>query len=286
MLPEPGDSPSDARPECALCGGAGRVMFRKRGYPIVRCDRCRSGFIPREAVPEDLESLYSPEYFEGGCASGYPGYVADAAILERNFGRRLALIGSLREPGRLLDVGAAYGLFLKTARARGWNGVGVELASDCAREAERLSGVPVVAGDFLTVDLSGGFDVVCMLDVLEHMRDPMACLRRAASLLNRDGMLVIETGDLASPWARLLGKHWYFIDPPQHLFYFTRDALVRALQTAGFAGPIVVWRPGRWVSLSNVLFKLMRTPTARSTRIPGRVYVRFGDGILVAARRT
>jgi SAM-dependent methyltransferase len=242
--------------------------------------------VPHEAVPNDLESLYSPEYFEGGCDSGYPSYVADTAILERNFGRRLELIETLRKPGRLLDVGTAYGLFLKTARARGWTCVGVELAADCAREAERFAGVPVVAGDFLTVDLPGTFDVVCMLDVIEHMRDPMACLRRAASLLDRDGLLVIETGDFASPWARFLGKHWYFIDPPQHLAYFTHDTLVDALVASGCSGPIVTWRPGRWVSVSNVLFKLMRARFAPNLRVPGRVYLSFGDGMLLAARKT
>jgi SAM-dependent methyltransferase len=261
------------------------VIFRKHGYPIARCDRCRSGFLPREAVPEDLESLYSTEYFEGGRDSGYPGYVADSSILDRNFHRRLDLIGSLRPPGRLLDVGAAYGLFLKAARARGWDCIGVELAADCAREAERLAGVPVVAGDFLAVDLAKGFDVVCMFDVIEHMRDPVACLRRAASLLDRHGLLVIETGDFASPWARLLGKRWYFLDPPQHLFYFTHESLLGALEAAGFGGPTVTWRPGRWVSLSNVLFKLARNRLAPGARIPGRIYLSFGDGMLVAARK-
>jgi SAM-dependent methyltransferase len=230
--------------------------------------------------------LYSTEYFEGGRHTGYPAYLSEARMLERNFTRRLAWIESLRGSGRILDVGAAYGLFLKVARRRGWDATGVEIAPDCAREASRLSGAPVVIGDFLDASLDGRFDVVCMFDVIEHLRDPLAALRRAHDLLEPGGILAVETGDLASPWARLLGRRWYFLDPPQHLTYFTAAGLMRALRAGGFSGPVRVRRLGRWVSLSNIVFKLGRFLPAALQQLPGRVYLNFGDGMLVTATRS
>ena len=89
---------------------------------------------------------------------------------------------------------------------------------------------------------------------------------RARELLAPGGLLVIETGDVASPWARLLGRHWYFLDPPQHLWYFTGDGLAALLARAGFRAPPERWRSGRWVSLANIAFNL-----------------RFGDTLLLAA---
>jgi SAM-dependent methyltransferase len=280
------------RTACPVCpAGSGSPWLVKGGFPILRCDSCGSGFLPEHAVPEDLEDLYSKEYFHGGRATGYPSYLADAALLERNFGKRLTWIEELHPQGRLLEIGAAYGLFLRQARARGWNVMGVEMAADCAAAASQLAGVPVVAGDFLAASLPFGFDVIVMFDVIEHMRDPVACIERAGSLLAPDGLLVIETGDIASRWACLLGARWYFLDPPQHLVYFSAASLANAIRRCGFTGPVRIRRLGRWVSLANIAFKLTRQVHSRAgkalarRRLPGAVYLNFGDSMLVAARR-
>jgi hypothetical protein len=103
---------------------------------------------------------------------------------------------------------------------------------------------------------------------------------------------VIETGDRAAPWARGLGNHWYFLDPPQHLFYFSRRGLTELLRRCGFTGPRYSRRMGRRVSLANVGFKLGAAVPAgpvrrllRSARVPGWIYLNFGDVFLLAARR-
>ena len=281
---------------CRVCGSAEVALWlRKQGYPVYHCRACENAFVPDAAVPADLESLYTPSYFEGGNSTGYPTYRQDAAVLQRNFARRLAWLESLRPPGRLLDVGAAYGFCLKVARERGWTAMGVEIAAECAAVAERLAGVPVLAGDFSRVDLTGPFDVITMFDVLEHFRDPGASVARARYLLAPGGHLVIETGDLASPWAKLLGRVWYFLDPPQHLSYFTAAGLARFVEGQGFSGAVRLKRFGRWVSLVNIAFKLSRHATSPRVRrlaervvrrgMRGAVYLNFGDAMLLVADR-
>ena len=282
---------------CRVCGSAEVALWlRKQGFPIYRCRACENAFVPDAAVPADLESLYTPSYFEGGDSAGYPTYPQDAAVLQRNFARRLAWLESLRRPGRLLDVGAAYGFCLKVARERGWAAMGVEIAAECAAVAERLAGVTVVVGDFSRVDLAGPFDVITMFDVLEHFRDPGASVARARDLLGPGGRLLVETGDLASPWARLLGRSWYFLDPPQHLSYFTASGLARFVEGHGFSGPVRLKRFGRWVSLANVAFKLAHHAPSSTLRrlargvvrrrLGGAVYVNFGDAMLLVASRS
>jgi SAM-dependent methyltransferase len=280
---------------CPLCGGSGTPWQRKRGFEIDLCGSCRNAFVPPELVPADLEALYSVEYFEGEQSTGYPGYRSDQEIIVKNFRDRLQWIARFAPPRpRLLDVGAAYGFLLKAARDMGWDAEGVEIAPDCAAEAARISGAPVLAGDFLSVKLRPGFDVIVMLDVIEHMRDPLACVRRAYELLAPGGHLVIETGDHASPWARLLGERWYFLDPPQHLFYFSKRGLDWLLSRAGFAPVRPFHRQGRRVSLANVSFKLAAELPSRwrgsvidatRERLPGSVYLNFGDAMMMAAKR-
>ncbi|MFQ5513639.1 MAG: class I SAM-dependent methyltransferase [Myxococcota bacterium] len=243
-------------------------------------------------MPADLEALYSREYFEGKRATGYPSYLAETELIADNFDVRLRWIERLAPPGRLLDVGAAYGLLLARAVQRGWDAMGVEIAADCAAEAQHIAGVPVVVGDFATVELPSGFDVITMFDVIEHMRDPLVTLRRAATLLTPGGLLVVETADAASLWARLLGRYWYFLDPPQHLFYFTAAGLESTARESGFGAVAGVARPGRRVSLANIAFKLahsapapLRRLTPMLARLPGSVPLNFGDGLLMAFRK-
>ncbi len=292
MSPE---EPNAAVPaeSCPLCGGAASRWLVKNDLPIQRCAACDNRFLAPADIPADLESLYTAEYFTGGVATGYPTYQQDAPMLERNFAERVRRIRRWHAPGRILDVGAAYGYFVKAAREAGWQASGVELAPDVARDASKLAQAEIIAGDFLRVPLAPGFDVITMFDVIEHVRDPLAWLVRARELLAPGGLLVIETGDVASPWARLLGRHWYFLDPPQHLWYFTGDGLAALLARAGFRAPPERWRSGRWVSLANIAFKLVRlAPPSRlrsraiefaRTRLAGSLYLRFGDTLLLAA---
>jgi hypothetical protein len=97
---------------------------------------------------------------------------------------------------------------------------------------------------------------------------------------------VLETGDLASPWARFLGLRWYFIDPPQHLFYFTLESLDSALRRSGFGGSVHCRKMGRRVSLANIAFKLFGPSAGPLLRIPGSLYLNLGDTMMVAAERS
>lgn len=284
------------RDRCGLCGARGEPWRRKYGFQLLRCTRCRNAFVPKSLVPGNLESIYSRAYFEGGENTGYPTYLADSRVISENFARRLRYIEDLGPPGRrLLDVGAAYGLMLKVARQSGWEASGVEIAEDCAAEATRISGAKVLAGDFTTVPLDGPFDAIVMLDVIEHFRDPMAGLRRACELLSPRGLLLIETNDIDAPWAKFLGNRWWFLDPPQHLFYFSLTGLKERLREAGFSNEFHVRRAGRRVSASNLLFKLstgapagpIRRTLVRASQasVPLSLYLNFGDAVLIAARK-
>ena len=268
---------------CVLCGSPGAPWIEKQGYRHDRCTGCDSVYLAPEQIPEDLGALYGADYFEGGEDVGYPTYLRDAPLSERNFDRRLAWIEARQAKGRLLEVGCAYGLFLARARERGWDVRGIDIAEDCAREAEAKLGLPVTAGDFLEADLGGGYDVVVMLDVIEHMPDPVACVKRSAELLAPGGWLVMETGNIASAWARLLGRRWHFIDPPQHLVYFTRPSMAAMLKRQGF-DRIDVSSMGREVSLANIAFKLFGRAAGPLMRMPGFLYLNLFDQQLVGAR--
>ncbi len=268
----------------------------KAGYPIARC-ACGMMFVARPVADRVLESLYAEHYFTGGLddgVPGYSGYADDEPILRWNFARRLHALERLVAPGALLDVGCALGFFVRVARERGWEARGIDRSAYAAAQAT-AQGIPVVHGDFLTSSLEpAGLAAVTMLDVLEHVADPRAYVRRARELVRRGGVLLVETGDVGSLFARLSGRHYHFFSPPNHLTFFTRATLARLLREEGFA-EVLFFRVGKWVRVRQILYHLhgrARRPavkralraavTSRLARVV--IPLNLGDDLLALAR--
>jgi SAM-dependent methyltransferase len=178
---------------------------------------------------------YDAEYFRG--EAGYRDYVAEEAVFRREFRRRLRVLRAAGACGRLLDVGAASGAFLEEARGAGFEVAGVEpspgMASHAAARGLRVWAAPIEAADVPR----GSFDVVTCFDVLEHVVDPVAALRRFRDWLAPGGRVALCVPDFGGWWARLSGARWAMVTPREHLHYFTRRTLARALRVAGFSRP-------------------------------------------------
>jgi len=136
--------------------------------------------------------------------------------------------------GSLLDVGAASGIFLNLARRAGYDATGIEPSARLVADAERLYGLKMFCGSAEQFPPGRIFDVVTLLDVLEHVTDPGAFLGTVARFLAPGGTLVIVTPDIASLAARLLGGRWWHYRAA-HVNFFNRRSLERLLAAHGFA---------------------------------------------------
>lgn len=117
--------------------------------------------------------------------------------------------------GRVLDVGCAQGVLGAACRERGADTVtGIELTPENAAIAEKTLDC-VLCGDIETMELPfepGAFDTIICADVLEHLRDPWAMLRRLAGLLAPGGALVASVPNIAhySVVLKLLTGNWTY----------------------------------------------------------------------------
>ena len=154
-----------------------------------------------------------------------------------------ALLLEAVPPGsRVLDVGCAEGYLAAALVERGCTVVGVEFDARAA-EAARAVCERVVSGDVedpdVRGDVDGEFDRILCGDVLEHLRDPGALLRWAATLLARDGRAVVSLPNIAHWTARrelLRGRfpqadHGLF--DRTHLRFFTRATARELVEGAG-----------------------------------------------------
>ena len=148
-------------------------------------------------------------------------------------GRSQALLaGVVADPGlpptgRLLDVGCGAGNLLAAAAhlLPGWRLVGQDVQDNQRRHIESLPGVENFhLGDVAT--LSGGFNLITLLHVLEHIPDPLPFLRKLRELLAPGGMLLIQVPDIcANP---------FDLTVVDHCTHYTAQGLARLLLEAGF----------------------------------------------------
>jgi 2-polyprenyl-3-methyl-5-hydroxy-6-metoxy-1,4-benzoquinol methylase len=152
----------------------------------------------------------------------------------RHFEQRFDDVGDAVKPGRLLDVGCSCGYFMEVAAARGFDVHGVEFSSTAIAAAAGTVRPRIFEGKLEDMPDKGLFDVISAFDLIEHVHDPRAFLRRCHSLLNPGGVLLVSTPDTRHFLRFLMGSRWPMLQPMQHLSLFSRQSLAAALGAEGF----------------------------------------------------
>jgi SAM-dependent methyltransferase len=230
-------------------------LYRSNGCDIWQCRSCGLGRTDAEGF--DPHAYYTGDYFSGHRDDGYSDYRAAEPVLRREFAHSVEFIHGYRTGGRLLDLGCAYGFFLKEAQ-RYFEVAGIELAEEAAAYC-RGCGLDVWSGvaDEANMARIGKVDVITLFDVIEHLPDPRATLALCERFLQPGGIIVITTGDFASPLARLAGAKWRLMTPPQHLWFFTPESLGRLAASLGLSVERC-GHPGKVVPLSLIVFQVRR----------------------------
>ena len=227
-----------ALPPCPACGGA---FGAHTPYPgadahasvlrfeaIVECGTCALGM----ALPLYPQSALDAYYAGGAYWNDAVGHSRAQALHERNQCRHrvrhvLCALPADTRP-RVLDVGAGHG----------WT----------ADFFDRLSGVPPRTFDFIEPDedlsaqilarearfpkrristlaaSEGPYDAIFLNHVLEHVAEPLACVRQVIACLAPGGVAYFET-----PYADQRFKADVF----PHTWFFTPEALAQLARASG-----------------------------------------------------
>lgn len=124
---------------------------------------------------------------------------------------RYLLVAEFTRGRRVLDAGAGVGYGAAILRAGGAAVVvGVDVDADAVAAARArfvAENLTFVVDDCERLEqVGGGWDVICCLEAIEHLRQPEAFLGRAGRLLAGDGVLVVSTPDRAATPAFANGR--------------------------------------------------------------------------------
>jgi 2-polyprenyl-3-methyl-5-hydroxy-6-metoxy-1,4-benzoquinol methylase len=240
------------------------------------------------------KSYYTEFYFNGRHADGYGDYIGSEPILRAEFRRTIDAVKQCGiVSGKLLEVGCAYGFLLQEAE-EDFSVYGVEI-SDAAVAFCHSRGLENVFAGVITEDLLekvGFVDVVILLDVIEHLKEPNEVMELLVKHLRPGGVLLFTTGDWGSPIAKIMRTSWRLMTPPQHLWYFTRASVAALLGHLGLE-IIDIRHPTKIVPVSLVAFQIMRMlglhNNSQRSRLKGAstigIPVNLGDAMRVISRK-
>ena len=217
---------------CPICGDQRRkFMCEEREYPIWKCKQCGHIYVsprPSEAVLADYYTTdFMPHTEDENIYEGKNYGIYDAAAR--------AIVKFMPHRGDLLDVGAGFGGFLERASKDGWRLSGIELSESALAVCQRRLGskAHLSQASFEQVKIAPcSFDCVVMLNVIEHVRDPLKVCRRAFEILRPGGCLALR-------WPQHIFNQ--YLAPPDHLHAFTRRSIEKLLCSGGFACTREFW---------------------------------------------
>jgi len=230
---------------CPICrADAGTLLLESADlfYPgderfrLVTCGECGHIYQNPRPTEASIDHYYPPDYHPFQTAiEDEPARLRRA---ERGYGRWRACMAVHRaagQPGKILDIGCATGIFLDGMRSMGWQTYGVEPSASAAEYARARFRLDVFQGRLERAHIATCiFDVITLWDVFEHVHEPGQILDEIARILRPGGLLILSLPNPDSLEARLLGRDWVGWDLPRHLNLFRPAQLRLLLARRGF----------------------------------------------------
>jgi SAM-dependent methyltransferase len=263
-----------AEHHCRVCGSDTDELttihsnFSNVDFLLRRCDACGLVFVANPRT--DFASVYDAAYYHGRGADPLTNYVREMGnadtIHAYEWGGVARAVQHLCASTTVawLDFGCGLGGLVRYARTHGFAnifGYDQGWAADWARE----HGVEVLDETQLGA-LTGSFDVVTAIEVLEHVPEPLQAMGQIASLLKPGGVLFLTTGNAAPHRGSF--SSWRYVVPDLHVSYFEPRTLIEAYRRVGLEPLPVGYLPGHD---GIIRYKVLKTLGTHSTNLIERL---------------
>lgn len=226
------------RPILCWCG-SDRLSAFSPNYSV--CTSCGSlvsqaGLTADQTlVKDDNRDFYGKEYWFSHQSKnlGFPNILERARndLPERCLHWLRSVLKYKLPPANVLELGCGHGGFVALLRRVGFDAVGLELSPWVVEFARHTFGVPMLLGPVEEQPIEhGSLDVIALMDVLEHLPDPLSTMQRCVSLLKPGGIMVIQTPCYPQDksYEQMLEERNAFLEMLQedeHLYLFSENAI-------------------------------------------------------------
>ncbi len=273
---------------CNLCGAGielHKVLFLSREwdteslnwqFPVVKCRKCGLTFVNPRPGSDKLS-----DYYKNHIAHDLTRQktIPDESEILKHEWRYRAVMNNKPEGHKILDVGSGDGTFLKLMEMRGWDVTGVETESAPAEYARKVLGLKIFDGDLEIVQFpDDSFDVVTFYQVLEHVPDPLKTLKEAYRILAPGGTLIVNIPNISTAAFWIFGKHYYYLQIPLHLFFFSPATLSAMSESVGYRVKNIAFSSSFDAFAHSILLFMQETAYRLGfSRGRGRILMKDGD---------
>lgn len=216
---------------CPLCKNPefSYVATRFDNLNIVRCRQCKLAYINPRPTAEDIAKMYKEDYYTGeeDAKIGYYNYSPSVIGIKcyPPYGWELLMEETPLANMRTLDIGCAFGQWVYWMMKEGAKATGIDLASDgikWGRERLNLDLRQTVLESLNEPDES--FDVITMIDLIEHVSDLESFMNRVVSLLKPGGLVFVQTPNFGI-YRKWKNRCVHLRISLEHLLYFETASL-------------------------------------------------------------
>ncbi len=169
-----------------------------------------------------MQKQYNKKYFEEHMKGGYEKQKDNPTFQKRI--NEFKELGYKR--GIVLDVGCAYGYFMKKCEEFGYQTVGVDVSDFALKQAKKVTDGNLIVADISEKHLpleSESIDIISMFNTLEHLNNYSSAIKECLRLLKTGGLLYIYVPT---------ENRW--LTDKTHINFFTVRTLRFVLENNGF----------------------------------------------------
>jgi SAM-dependent methyltransferase len=271
------------------------------------CPDCKISWLNPKPKTEEIEKLYKTYYTHHQPMLYTPGMDLPLRkhikfyILNKKFGFNISLpkkslprsfivafLGSmpslinragdsigwvrLKRDGKILDVGFGSGDFLTEMQYAGWQAYGLEPDGKVVAAAQAL-GLKAAQGILETAPYPENyFDAIYMDNVVEHLPNPEAALKKCFEMLVPGGSLVIKTCSNSSLAHRVFKKSYRGLETPRHFVIFSPLAIKKLGKKIAFKTTILKTSLNAYIWFSS--YKIAKSKP-NASEAPGNGFIRM-----------
>jgi 2-polyprenyl-3-methyl-5-hydroxy-6-metoxy-1,4-benzoquinol methylase len=209
--------------------------FNKTWIQLMKCNHCDFGFTKEIPVRDNFfEARYDIEFdaaFES-TNNFKEDVLAQCFKLLKKYGRT---------SGDLLDIGSFAGILMRYAKDKGFNSYGVEVNPTMAKYSKDQLQLDVFNGPFLEFPCDDNrYDVITLIDVLEHLLQPREMLEKCHRVLKPGGQILIKVPNCDSQIFKQNIANWLGVSNLGvfasfgHINHFSPASLSKVLTELGF----------------------------------------------------
>jgi 2-polyprenyl-3-methyl-5-hydroxy-6-metoxy-1,4-benzoquinol methylase len=229
-------------------------------FHYVKCLKCDQIYLKNRPILNELTTIYPSNYL----TYAYKEQLGGLIYSIRNWVQRSKIkpiIKYAKKDDIIVDVGCGAGDFLSLVKRYGdksWDLCGIDFSAEAIKVLNERS-IRGINGRFEEIQWKGNHvGAIVMLQLIEHVENPTAILKKCFEILRPGGVVIMETPSLEGLDGKIFYKrYWGGWHAPRHWSIFTEKTLGNLVKSVGFSITEVnyVLNPFGWLHSIQYLLK-------------------------------